>query len=211
MLLVSVRTDAAISDREGISLYWLDANSKGVTRKSYATIDGQRAADVWFNDVRVPIANLLGNSGAAIESIEKTIDKATLAVCAEAVGAMQISLLKTVEYTKVRKQFNVTLSSFQALQHRMAAMFMEVEQAKSILIMAAMEMDRLNGFAPKAISAAKSRIGKAARLVGQESIQIHGGIGVTDELDVGHYFKRLTSIQHSFGSTDFHTSRFARS
>jgi len=208
-LLVSVRTSHATTDREGISLIWVDANAEGVSRNSYANVDGQRAADVWFDNVTVPKANLLGEMGAAIEVIEMTIDKAALAVCAEAVGAMQISLTRTVEYSKIRKQFGTTLSTFQALQHRMANMFVELEQSKSILLMAAMEMDRLDNRAAKALSAAKSRIGKAARLIGQESIQIHGGIGVTDELDVGHYFKRLTAIQFSFGSTDYHTMRFA--
>ncbi|MEH6558240.1 MAG: acyl-CoA dehydrogenase family protein [Oceanicoccus sp.] len=210
-LLVSVRTSGATTDRDGISLIIVDANTAGVRRRSYANVDGQRAADIWFENVTVPAANFVGEVGGAIEAIEVAIDKAALAVCAEAVGAMQVSLDKTVEYSKIRKQFKVTLSTFQALQHRMANMFIEVQQAKSILLMAAMEMDRLDGRAPKALSAAKSRIGKAARLVGQESIQIHGGIAVTDELDVGHYFKRLTTIQFSFGSTDYHTTRFANS
>jgi alkylation response protein AidB-like acyl-CoA dehydrogenase len=210
-LLVSVRTSGATTDRDGISLIVVDANAAGVRRRSYANVDGQRAADIWFENVTVPAANFVGEVGGAIEAIEVAIDKAALAVCAEAVGAMQVSLDKTVEYSKIRKQFKVTLSTFQALQHRMANMFIEVQQAKSILLMAAMEMDRLDGRAPKALSAAKSRIGKAARLVGQESIQIHGGIAVTDELDVGHYFKRLTTIQFSFGSTDYHTTRFANS
>lgn len=208
-LLVSVRTAGGSTDRDGISLVWVDANAPGVRRTSYATVDGQRAADIWFDKVTVPAANLLGEIGGAVAVIELALDRAALAACAEAVGAMQVSLTKTVEYSKIRKQFKVTLSTFQALQHRMANMFIEVEQAKSILLMAAMEMDRLDGRAAKALSAAKSRIGKAARLVGQESIQIHGGIGVTDELDVGHYFKRLTAIQFSFGSTDYHTARFA--
>lgn len=208
-LLVSVRTSKTTTNRDGISLIWVDANAEGVRRKSYANVDGQRAADVWFDNVTVPVTNLLGEKDAAIDVIEMAIDKAALAVCAEAVGAMQVSLMKTVEYSKIRKQFNVTLSTFQALQHRMASMFIELEQAKSILLMAGIEMDRNDNRAPKALSAAKSRIGKAAKLIGQESIQIHGGIGVTDELDVGHYFKRLTAIQFSFGSTDYHTTRFA--
>ena len=209
-LLVSVRTAGAARDRSGISLVCVDANAPGVTRESYATVDGHRAADIWFDQVSVSESDILGEPGGALAAIEATIDRAALAICAEAIGAMQISLERTVEYSKVRKQFGTTLSTFQALQHRMAAMFMEVEQAKSILLMAAMEMDRLDGCAPKALSAAKSRIGKAARKVGQESVQIHGGIAVTDELDVGHYFKRLTTMQFLFGSTDYHTARFAR-
>lgn len=210
-ILVVVRTSGAANDRDGISVVVVDADSAGVKRKGYANVDGQRAADIWFENVTVPTANILGEAGAAIEAIDVAIDRSALAVCAEAVGAMQVALTKTVEYSKIRKQFNVTLSTFQALQHRMANMFIEAEQAKSILLMAAMEMDRLDGRAAKALSAAKSRIGKAARLVGQEAVQIHGGIGVTDELDVGHYFKRLTTIQYSYGSTDFHTARFAAS
>ncbi|MBT4519265.1 MAG: pimeloyl-CoA dehydrogenase small subunit [Halieaceae bacterium] len=210
-LLVSVRTSGQTTERHGISLIVVDADSAGISHRAYTNVDGHRAADIWFDQVTVPVSNLLGEADKAIEIIEMVIDRAALAVCAEAVGAMQISLERTVEYTKIRKQFGVTLASFQALQHRMARMFMEVEQARSILLMAAMEMDRLDGRAPRALSAAKSRIGKAARKVGQESIQIHGGVGVTDELDVGHYFKRLTTIQYQFGSTDFHTARFAGS
>jgi alkylation response protein AidB-like acyl-CoA dehydrogenase len=208
-LVVAVRTAGDTMDRDGISLLLIDADSAGIKRRAYTTVDGQNAADIWFDAVSVPAGNLLGEAGSAITVIESVIDRAALAVCAEAVGAMEVALNKTVEYTKIRKQFNVTLSTFQALQHRMARMFMETQQAKSILVMAAMEMDRLDGTAPKALSAAKARIGKAARLVGQEAVQIHGGIGVTDELDLGHYFKRLTTIQFLFGSTDFHTERFA--
>jgi alkylation response protein AidB-like acyl-CoA dehydrogenase len=208
-LLVTVRTAGDATSRSGISLVCVDANTPGVRRESYATVDGHRAADIWFDQVRVAESDILGEVGSALDAIENAVDRAALAVCAEAVGAMQISLQRTVEYSKVRKQFGTTLSTFQALQHRMAAMFMELEQSRSILLMAAIEMDRLDGNAPRALSAAKSRIGKAARLVGQESIQIHGGIAVTDELDVGHYFKRLTAIQYLFGSTDHHTNRFA--
>jgi alkylation response protein AidB-like acyl-CoA dehydrogenase len=208
-LVVVVRTSGEQTDRDGISLVLVDADAEGVKRKSYVTVDGQCAADIWFENVSVPASNVLGEIGTAIDVLETVIDRAALAICAEAVGAMEIALHKTVEYTKIRKQFGVTISTFQALQHRMARMFMETQQAKSILIMAAMEMDRLGGKAPKALSAAKSRIGKAARLVGQESVQIHGGVAVTDELDVGHYFKRLTTIQFLFGSTDHHIERFA--
>lgn len=208
-LLVAVRTAGNAGDRDGISVVLLDAGADGVRREAFVTVNGERAADIWFENVSVPATAVLGEMGAALDALEATIDRAALAVCAEAVGAMQISLAKTVEYTKIRKQFGVSLSTFQALQHRMARMFMEVEQAKSILVMAAMALDQADGRAPKALSAAKSRIGKAARKVSQESVQIHGGVGVTDELDVGHYFKRLTTIQYLYGSTDYHTRRFA--
>jgi len=208
-LIVSVRTAGAQRDRDGISLILLDADTAGISRQAYATIDGQRAAEVSFDNVKVSAEQLLGAAGQALPSIEKIIDRATLAVCAEAVGSMEVVYKKTVEYTQTRKQFGVSLASFQALQHRMVDMFIEYEQARSILMMAAMQLDAGEGLAPKAISAAKSRVGKAARKVGQEAVQLHGGIGVTDELDIGHYFKRLTSVQYLYGSTDFHTQRFA--
>lgn len=207
-LLVSVRTSGDQQECEGITLLLLDANADGVHCHDYTTVDGHRAAEVKFNNVKVPAANLVGEQGAALPVIEKAIDRATLALCAEAVGAMEKIYKKTVEYTKTREQFGVAIGKFQALQHRMVDMFTEYEQARSILLMAALQMDANKGVAPKAVSAAKSRIGKAARLIGQEAIQLHGGIGVTDELDVSHFFKRLTTIQYLFGSTDFHTLRF---
>ncbi|MFA0812581.1 acyl-CoA dehydrogenase family protein [Microbulbifer epialgicus] len=208
-LLVSVRTSGAQQDCDGITLLLVDTNTAGLHRHEYATVDGHRAAEIKFNNVKVPIANRVGGEGTALPVIGKAIDRATLALCAEAVGAMEKIYKKTVEYTKTREQFGVAIGKFQALQHRMVDMFTEYEQARSVLLMAALKMDANKGVAPKAVSAAKSRIGKAARLIGQEAIQLHGGIGVTEELDVGHFFKRLTTVQYIFGSTDFHTLRFA--
>ncbi|GAB2884190.1 acyl-CoA dehydrogenase family protein [Microbulbifer echini] len=208
-LLVTVRTSGVQYDREGVTLLMVDADSEGVSRQCYRTVDGHRAAEVKFKNVKVPEANRIGVEGTALPAIEKSIDRATLALCAEAVGAMEKIYKKTVEYTKTREQFGVAIGKFQALQHRMVDMFTEYEQARSILLMAVLQWDSNKGAAPKAVSAAKSRIGKAARLIGQEAIQIHGGIGVTEELDVSHFFKRLTTIQYLFGSTDFHTLRFA--
>lgn len=209
-IVVVARTAGAQRDLDGISLFLLDAGSQGVSRQSYTTVDGHRAAEIDLDNVRVAAGNLLGEIGSALPAIEKMIDRVTLALCAEAVGAMEVTYKKTVEYTQTRKQFGVPIAKFQALQHRMADMFIEYEMARSILLMAAMELDSSGGVAPKAVSAAKSRIGKAARLVGQEAVQLHGGIGVTEELDVGHLFKRLTTFQFLFGSTDFHTQRFAK-
>jgi len=209
-LIVAVRSSGDQRDKDGISLLLVAADSPGVRLQSYATVDGQRAADVYFENVSVPVGNRLGTEGEALAVIEKVIDRATLAICAEALGAMEAALWKTVDYTKTRKQFGVSISSFQALQHRMADMFIEVEQARSIVQMAVMQMDASDGLAPKAVSAAKSRVGKSARLVGQEAVQLHGGIGVMEELDLGHFFKRLTTIQFLFGSSDFHTQRFSR-
>lgn len=208
-IIVAARTSGAQRDSTGISLFIIDTKQNGIINKPYETVDGHRAADLWFDKVVVADAELLGELDNALPVIQKIIDKATLAICAEAVGAMEVSYKKTVAYTKIRKQFGREISTFQALQHRMAKMFIEHEQAKSILLMAALNLDDQGGYNPKVVSAAKSRIGKAARLVGQEAVQIHGGIGCTDELDIGHFFKRLTTVQYMFGSTDYHTQRFS--
>jgi len=208
-LIVSVRTAGDRLDRGGISLLLVDGDSEGLEKHTYQTVNGDQAAEISFDDVSVAAGNLLGPEGEAAAVIEKIIDRATLAICAEAVGAMEVTYKKTVEYSKIREQFGTPIGRFQALQHRMVEMFMEHEQAKSILLMAAMQCDGAGGNDPKAVSAAKSRVGKAARLIGQEAVQIHGGIGITEELDVGHFFKRLTTIQSLFGNTDFHSRRFS--
>lgn len=210
-IIASVRTAGSRYGRDGISLVYIDPAAPGVRLRDYRTVDGELAAEMSLDDVRVPETDLLGPAGSAIENIERSVDRATIAACAEAVGVMGTIFRKTLEYTRVRKQFGVPIASFQALQHRMAEMFMEYEQARSITFMAAMQLDAHQDHAPAAVSAAKSRVGRAARLVGEESVQLHGGIGVTEELDVGHYFKRLTSLQQLFGSTDFHTARFRQS
>lgn len=192
----------------GLSLYILDENTPGLSRRSYRTQDGGRACELYLSGVRVDSCQRLGPEGGALSVIEKVIDRATLAVCAEALGAMQATLDMTVEYTKTREQFGVKISSFQALQHRMADMFIEYQQAKSAVIMAALQLDSNPDEASKAVSAAKARVGWAAKAVGQEAIQIHGGIAMTDEYVVGHYFKRLSVIESLFGNSDFHVRRF---
>ncbi|MBA6295888.1 acyl-CoA dehydrogenase family protein [Colwellia sp. MB02u-9] len=206
-LIVAARTSGATSDDNGISLFLVDANHPSIKREGYANVDGHQAADIWFDNT--PTLDLLGELDNALPAMNNIIDKATLAICAEAVGAMEIAHQRTLEYAKTRKQFGRTIGSFQAIQHRLVNMFIEHQQAKSILLMAVLKMDSNNGSDAKALSAAKSRIGKAASLVGREAIQLHGAIGMTDELDVGHIFKRLTTIQFLFGSTDAHTKRFA--
>lgn len=208
-IIVVARTSGDQRDEAGISLLLVDAATAGIRKIAYETVDGQRGAEVYFENVTVPASNLLGEEGQGLAALQTVIGRGTLAICADAVGAMEVTYLKTVEYTKTRKQFGVPIAKFQALQHRMADMFVEHELAKSIMLMAAMQCDSAGGLDAKAVSAAKSRIGRAARLVGQEAVQLHGGIGVTDELDVGHYFKRLTTIQFMFGSTDWHTQQFA--
>jgi alkylation response protein AidB-like acyl-CoA dehydrogenase len=210
-ILVSVRTAGGRRDRTGISLLLIDGASTGLQRVCYQTVNGDQAAELIFKDVMVPAQHLLGIEGEALPIVEQAIDRATLAICAEAVGAMEVLYRKTVEYSRIRRQFGVPIGSFQALQHRMVEMFIEHEQARSLLLMAALRCDSAGVPDARAISALKSRVGKAARHIGQEAIQIHGGIGITEELDVGHYFKRLTTIQNLFGSTDFHTLRFAQS
>lgn len=211
-LLVSVRTSGEQRDAAGVSVLSIDSNCTGVYRHHYTTVDGHRAAQIRFDDVRVPTANLLGEAGGALSALEQAVDRATLSVSAEAVGALDALLQKTVEYSKTRKQFGTAIGTFQALQHRMADMFIECQLARSIVMMAAMKLDSdiSADDKAKAVSAAKSRVGKAIRKVGQEAVQLHGGIGITNELDVGHLFKRVTGIETLFGNTDFHTARFAQ-
>lgn len=210
-LLVIARTSGDQLDRDGISAFIVDAGAAGVSLRSYTTVDGHQAAEVHLRDVSVGADALLGSEGQALAALEKAVDMATLAVSAEAVGAMDCLLKKTVEYAKTRKQFGVAIGTFQALQHRMSEMFIECQLARSVVIMAAMKLDSAASDAEKAkaVSAAKSRVGRALRKVGQEAVQIHGGIAVTDELDVGHYFKRVTAIENLFGNTDHHTLRYA--
>lgn len=210
-ILVVARTAGEKFDRDGISVFVVDSASDGLNKRSYTCVDGHRAAEISLDNVKVSADALLGAEGAGLAALERVIDRATLAVSAEAVGAMNSLLQKTVEYTKTRKQFGVAIGTFQALQHRMADMFIECELARSIVIMAAMKLDSAADQADKAkaVAAAKSRVGRAMRKVGQEAVQIHGGIAVTDELDVGHYFKRVTTLEHQFGDSDYQTMRYA--
>lgn len=208
-LLVVARTAGKQSDKNGLSVFVVAADAEGVSVNGYTTVDGFKAADIKFNNVSVNAQALLGTAGEAYQALELSLDRARIAVCAEAVGNMECLLTKTVEYSKTRKQFGFTLSFFQALQHRMADMFIECQQATSMLYMAAMKMDAGSDDAAIAVAGAKARIGQAAKLVGQEAVQLHGGMGVTDELDVGHYFKRLTIIDTLFGNSDFHLKRYS--
>ena len=207
-LLVVVRTAGDTSDETGISLLLVDVNSDGIERRCYQTVDGHGAADVILKDVVVPVASRIGEEGTSFAPLSDAIDRASLAVCAEAVGAMDAALAITLAYTKERKQFGRPIASFQALQHRMVEMLIEIEQSRSIVLKACLAVDGKHGDAAKAVSAAKIRVGKAARLVGEEAVQMHGGIGITEEYSVGHYLKRLTAIRYSFGSPDYHKQRY---
>lgn len=211
-LLVSARENGGATDRVGISVFLVDREADGVHTQAYANIDGVRAAKITFSEVTVPESARLGAAGGAFEALEQVVDHATVAACAQAVGALDALLQKTVEYSKTRKQFGVPIGSFQALQHRMADMFMECQLARSITVMAAMQLDSDESATDKtaAVSAAKSRVGKAIRRVGQEAVQIHGGIGMTDELDVSHLFRQVTGLELLFGDADFHTGRYSR-
>lgn len=210
-ILVSARESGETLNRDGISVVLVDSAAEGVEIRSYTTVDGRQAAHIKFNGVKLAASDRLGEAGKALPAIEQAIDRATVAVSAEAVGALEAMLQKTVEYTKTRKQFGTTISTFQALQHRMADMFIECQLARSIVLHAAMVLDGNEDDASKAaaVSAAKSRVGRAIEHVGQEAVQIHGGIGMTNELDVAHLFKLVTALELLFGNTDFHTERFA--
>ena len=210
-LLVVARESGGEVDADGISVFLVNPDTSGVTVRPFTNIDGQKSSEIDFTDVTVSASARLGEQGNAFMAMEKVIDKAIIAVSAEAVGVLETLLQKTVEYSKTRKQFGTVIGTFQALQHRMADMFIECQLARSIVVMAAMKLDGSAGQMEKtkAVSAAKSRVGKAIRKVSQEAVQIHGGIGVTNELDVGHYFKRATALEIMFGNTDYHIERFA--
>ncbi|CBL46363.1 Putative pimeloyl-CoA dehydrogenase [gamma proteobacterium HdN1] len=212
-LLVTARTAGDVRASAGISVFLVDAYAAGVERKPYQTVDGLRAAEIEFNGVEVTAAQRLGAEGDAFVALETVLDEACLALCAEAVGAMEVLYKTTIEYCKTRKQFGVPIGKFQALQFRMVDMFMLHEQAKSMIYQAALRAKDIStkegrAKAREAISACKVYIGKAGRRIGQEAIQLHGGMGMTDELNVGHYFKRLTAIDALFGNVDYHLHRY---
>lgn len=210
-LLVTARTSGERADTDGISLFVVDiaSLSTGFTAHLYRTVDDRRASDLTFSDVRLPASALLGAEGQAWPSLELARDEGAAAVCAEAVGGMRKVLADTVEYCKQRQQFGLPIGSFQALQHRMVDMHMEVEQASAAVYLAVLNLDAEPAQRARAVSAAKATIGRAARFVGQNAVQLHGGMGMTEELAIGHYFKRLTAVQYEFGSTDYHVSRYA--
>jgi pimeloyl-CoA dehydrogenase small subunit len=207
-LIVSARTKGGQRDRSGIGVFLVPANAKGVTIKGYPTQDGMRAADIRFEGVEVGADAAIGDPENGLPLIERVVDEARIAMCAEAVGAMDESLKSTVEYLKTRKQFGVAIGQFQTLQHRAADMFVALEQARSMSIFATMASDFEDAKErAKAVAAAKVQIGKSLKFVGQQAIQLHGGVGMTMELKIGHYFKRLTMIESTFGDTDYHLRR----
>jgi pimeloyl-CoA dehydrogenase small subunit len=207
-LIVTARTDGGQRDAQGISVFIVAKDAKGVTTRDYPTVDGFRASEVTLEDVAVDADALVGPEGHALPLIEKVVDEAIAATCAEACGVLRKLHEGTLEYTKQRKQFGQPISSFQVLQHRMVDMFINVEQAISMTYMATIKLSEADAERSKAASAAKVQIGKACKFVGQNAIQLHGGMGMTDEMAIGHYFKRATMIESQFGSTDHHLARY---
>ena len=207
-IIVSARTSGSQLEEAGITLFIVDANSEGLNKTNYKTVDGRRASDLTIENVSVTKDDIIGHVDKGFGLLDSSIDRAILAISAEAVGAMEVLYKTTVEYTKTREQFGTSIGKFQVLQHRMVDMFMEYEQCKSLLYMATMKHEEGSSDAKKAISGLKYQVGKAGRFIGQQAVQLHGGMGVTDELNVGHYFKRLTTVGTIFGNTDFHLKRY---
>lgn len=207
-IIVAARTDGEIDSAQGISLFVVDADASGLSRHGYPTQDGQRAADLHFDKVRVGADALIGPQHGALPIVEKAVDAANVALCAEAVGNMAALIEQTVNYLKTRKQFGVPIGSFQALQHRAVDMYLHAEQARSMAYLAAAKLEAGVAERRRAVSAAKVLVSQSARFVGQQAVQLHGGIGVTDELAVSHYFKRLTMITMLFGDVDHHLAQF---
>ncbi|MBS0291062.1 MAG: acyl-CoA dehydrogenase family protein, partial [Proteobacteria bacterium] len=209
LLLVSARTSGAVGDEAGISLFLVPGDAAGTTARGYGRIDGGHAAELVLTDVRVGADALLGMEGAGHALLERIVGFGLLALAAESLGAMERAKGDTLEYLRTRKQFGVPIGSFQALQHRMADMLLEVEQARSAVINAAAAIDDDDRVArEKALSAAKYSVGKIGTLIAEEAIQMHGGIGVTWELPLAHYAKRLVMIDHQLGDMDHHLARW---
>lgn len=209
MLVVSARSAGGQRDEDGITLFAVPADAPGVHVTAYRMLDGQRAADVRFDGVQLGADALIGQAGAGWTILEAALDYGAGLLCAEAVGAMDALFAATLDYLKTRQQFGVPIGKFQALQHRMADMYIHLEQARSMAMLAAVRLRSGNAAERRqAVSAAKYRVGQAARFVGQQAVQLHGGMGVTDELPAAHYFKRLTTIELTLGDADHHLARF---
>ena len=207
-LVVSARTDGGHNDEAGISLFLVPGKTEGLGIQSYPVVGGGRAAEVTLDGVEVPEDRILGPQGQAFPAIERRTAIAITALCAEALGAMESAKELTVDYLKTRKQFGRPLGKFQALQHRMADMLVEIEQARSAVINAAGHLNRPREERERHVSAAKNLIGRTGKLVAEETIQMHGGIGMTEEYALSRFAKRLVMLDHRFGDTDHHLERF---
>jgi alkylation response protein AidB-like acyl-CoA dehydrogenase len=208
LFVVSARTAGAVDDEAGISLFLVPKDSPGLAVRGCPAIDGGRVAELAFHDVRLDGAALLGQEGQGYATLERALGRGVLALCAEALGAMEAAKAATLEYLRTRKQFGTVIGSFQALQHRMADLLLEIEQARSAVINAAAALDADRLTRERALSAAKMSIGRIGALVAEECIQLHGGIGMTWELPLAHYAKRLVMIDHQLGDEDHHLQRY---
>ena len=207
-IIVVTRTSGSQVDENGISLFIVDASSEGVEKQNFPTVDGLRASEITFEDVKVTSEALVGEKDKGFKILQAVVNDAILALSAEAVGAMEVLYKDTVEYTQQREQFDHALSDFQVLQHRMVDMFMEYEQCKSLLFRATLETVEDPDLAQRTVHALKHLIGKSGIFVGESAVQLHGGMGVTEELRIGHFFKRLLVIDSQFGNADFHLDKF---
>jgi len=208
-LIVTARTSGGQRDADGVTIFVVDKGAKGVSTRDYPTVDGSRASEVTFENVSVGADAVIGEVGKGLATVELVADQAIAALASESTGAMKVLNDTTIEYAKTRKQFGTPIGKFQVLQHRMVDMFMNYEQSVSIAYMVTLKLEEEEAERKKAASAAKVQIGKAGRFIGQSAVQIHGGMGMTDELNVGHYFKRLTMIDTLFGNVDHHLKRYA--
>jgi len=209
MLIVTARTSGDQRDRDGVTVFVVDAKADGVSRRDYPTVDGLRASEITFENVKLGADAVIGEVGKGLPLVEKVADETIAALAAESMGAMKVLNDTTVEYCKTRTQFGVPIGKFQVLQHRMVDMFMEHEQTVSMTYMAHLKINEDETERAKAASAVKVQVGKSGRFIGQNAVQLHGGMGMTDELNVGHFFKRLTMIDALFGNTDHHLKRYA--
>jgi alkylation response protein AidB-like acyl-CoA dehydrogenase len=207
-LLVSARTAGGQRDAKGVSLFLVPKSAKGVSLREYPTMDDTRAAEVYLENVNVGADALVGAVDGALPVIERIVDEANAAYCSEAVGCMRMMTDLTREYAKTRKQFGKAIADFQVLQHRMVDMFMATEEGVSMALLATIKLSESDAERAKAVAAAKVSIGRGARFVGQAAVQTHGGMGVTDEMRVGHYFKRTTMLDSTYGNVDYHLRRF---
>jgi alkylation response protein AidB-like acyl-CoA dehydrogenase len=209
-LIVSARSSGGERDEAGLSLFLVDTGARGISRRPYRTNDGGRAAEIAFDGVELPADALLGEEGGAFPVIEETVDRAAAALCGEALGLMAVLNDLTVDYSKTREQFGQPIGKFQVLQHRMVDMFVALEEARSLATVYMADVDSADrDERRRAVSAMKAQTARSGRLVGQEAIQIHGGIGMTDDYVASHYFKRLTLVCRLFGDVDWHLERFA--
>ena len=194
---------------DALNIVVLDANTPGVSINSFSTVDGQSCSEISFENVKLDKSNIIASGNDAENLLKETINLATLCICAEAVGCMESCYHKTLEYTKGREQFGQPISGFQVLQHRMVDMFIESELAKSLLIKAMLEVNNRSDEMYKHVSALKSYVGKSGKLSAKEAVQLHGGMGVSEEMMIGHYLKKMISIDALFGNADYHLKTFS--